>query len=244
MKSLSVIVVTKNNDDELEKTIDSIAVLLSQDIEVIVVNGSDKVISKDFSKYKEHSFRILEGPDDGIYNGMNRGANCASGKYLWFLNSGDYCINLDLLEALLYIMKIEQPDLVLALQKPYLRFASTQLKFQENLLISGVRPVAHQSSIFSSSLFNLLGQFNEEYEVFADQAFFYKMFTQDLSIIKIDQALTLRTPGGIGDLQKYGIFFGQIKSLRLMNRLNPTVMQKTLVFLAWMLVSIRKIWKK
>jgi glycosyltransferase involved in cell wall biosynthesis len=244
MKSLSVIIVTKNNDDELENTIKSISLLFSQDVEVIVVNGSDHVINKDFSKYKEGSFRILEGPDNGIYDGMNRGANCASGKYLWFLNSGDYCTNLGLLENLLYILKIEQPDLVLSLQKPYLRFASTQLKFQENLLISGMRPVAHQSSIVSASVFNSLGQFNEEYRVFADQALFYKMFNQDLSILKIYQALTSRTLGGIGDLQKYGTFFEQIKSLRSMNSLNPTPIQRILVFLAWLLVSIRKTWKK
>ena len=218
--------------------------LLSKDVEVIIVNGSCQKIGKDFSKYKEHSFRILEGPDNGIYNGMNRGADCASGKYLWFLNSGDYCINLGLLENLLYILKIEQPDLVLALQKPYLRFASTQLKFQENLLISGVRPVAHQSSIVSASVFNLLGRFNEDYRVFADQALFYKMFTQDLNILKIEEALTSRSLGGVGDLQKYGTFFEQIKSLRSMNIFIPTRMQRFLMFLASLLVSIRKIWKK
>lgn len=244
MKSLSIIVVTKNNDEELEKTIESISLLLSRDVEVIVVNGSSCEIGIDFSKYKEYSFRILEGPDDGIYNGMNRGANCASGKYLWFLNSGDYCINLSLLENLPYILEVEQPDLVLALQKPYLSFATTQLKFQENLLISGVRPVAHQSSIVSSNVFNLLGQFNEKYRVFADQALFFKMFSQHPSILKIDQALTSRTLGGVGDLQRYGTFFEQIKSLRSMNSLKPTPIQRILIFLAWLLVSIRKIWKK
>ena len=244
MKILSVIVVTKNNDNELEKTINSITMLFGHDIEVIVVNGSDHVISKDFSQYKKYSFRILEGPDSGIYNGMNRGANCASGQYLWFLNSGDYCINLNLLENLLYILKIEQPDLVLALQKPYLRFASTQLKHQENLLISGIRPVAHQSSIICANTFKLLGQFNEEYRVFADQALFYKVFNQDMNILKIDQALTSRTIGGVGDRQRYGTFYEQIKSLRSENGLNPTPIQRILVILARLLVTIRKIWKK
>jgi len=244
MKLLSVIVVTKNNDNELEKTINSISMLFGNDIEVIIVNGSDQVISKDFSKYKKYGFRILEGPDNGIYDGMNRGANCASGEYLWFLNSGDYCINLSLLGNILYILKIEKPDLILALQKPYLRFASTQLKFQENLLISGIRPVAHQSSIICTKVFKSLGQFNQEYRIFADQAFFFKMFNQEMKILKIDQALTSRTIGGIGDLQRYGTFYEQLKSLRSENGLNPTLLQRILVICGGLLVSIRKIWKK
>ena len=92
-KLLSIITVTKNNHDELKRTIESITGFLDYcSVELIVVNGGEKFRDQDniFKNFNENdNIKILHGHDSGIYNAMNKGLRKSKGKYIWILNSGD-----------------------------------------------------------------------------------------------------------------------------------------------------------
>lgn len=85
----SIIVVCYNAGEKLEKTIASIRRQTENDYEIIVQDG----FSTDGSVEKLSTgadIKIFRERDEGIYDAMNRAVSHAAGKYLFFLNCGDY----------------------------------------------------------------------------------------------------------------------------------------------------------
>ena len=68
------------------------------DFEFIIIDGGSKDKSLEVIKENETLINYwVSEKDSGIYNAMNKGINKASGKYILFLNSGDYLLSKDAL---------------------------------------------------------------------------------------------------------------------------------------------------
>lgn len=112
---LTIITINYNNAPGLQKTINSVVNQTIGDFEYIVIDGGSSDDSVDIiNGYAEiitpsnnyevkgffpcswrSSLEVIEGgffsePDNGIYHAMNKGIRLAHGKYLHFLNSGDW----------------------------------------------------------------------------------------------------------------------------------------------------------
>lgn len=88
-KTFSIIVVCYNAGEKLQKTIASIRGQTEDDYEIIVQDG----LSTDGSVEKLSAgtdLKLFRERDEGIYDAMNRAVSHAAGKYLFFLNCGDY----------------------------------------------------------------------------------------------------------------------------------------------------------
>ena len=104
MKLLTIITVCYNSEENIEKTMTSVLEQGYTDFEYVVVDGksSDNTleIAAQFSDrfaLKGIRFRIYSESDNGIYNAMNKGISYSDGKYILFLNSGDYLFDTDTL---------------------------------------------------------------------------------------------------------------------------------------------------
>lgn len=87
--TFSIIVVCYNAGEKLQKTIESIRRQTEKDYEIIVEDG----LSTDGSVEKltlGQDLKVFREKDEGIYDAMNRAVSHASGRYLFFLNCGDY----------------------------------------------------------------------------------------------------------------------------------------------------------
>lgn len=87
--TFSIIVVCYNAGEKLQKTIESIRRQTEKDYEIIVEDG----LSTDGSVEKlmpGRDLKVFREKDEGIYDAMNRAVTHASGRYLFFLNCGDY----------------------------------------------------------------------------------------------------------------------------------------------------------
>lgn len=87
--TFSIIVVCYNAGAKLQKTIDSIRGQTEKDYEIIVKDG----LSTDGSVEALSSgadLKVFRGKDTGIYDAMNQAVAHAAGRYLFFLNCGDY----------------------------------------------------------------------------------------------------------------------------------------------------------
>lgn len=95
---LSIVTISYNNIDGLNKTIGSVTGQSFQDFEWIVIDGGSSDGSKDLieSISDKLSFWCSE-PDAGIYNAINKGIKYAHGEYIQFLNSGDWFADNDVL---------------------------------------------------------------------------------------------------------------------------------------------------
>lgn len=102
--SLSIITVNFNNNLGLQKTIRSIQSQSYTDYEHIIIDansmdGSKETITKYSAESSYLSYWVSE-PDKGIYDGMNKGVKHAKGKYIYFLNSGDYLFDENVLASI------------------------------------------------------------------------------------------------------------------------------------------------
>ncbi len=97
---LSIITVNRNNKEGLRKTLESVLCqqgLAADSLEYIVIDGDSSdgslALLQDYaerSTFPQHISWWCSEADSGIYNAMNKGLAHATGKYVLFLNSGDY----------------------------------------------------------------------------------------------------------------------------------------------------------
>src|ERR1051325_2276261 len=102
MIKLSIITINYNNKAGLEKTIASVVSSVSDQVELIVVDGNSTDGSKDvLRKYADKIAVSISEPDRGIYDAQNKGASEAKGNYLLFLNGGDILYSEETISQLL-----------------------------------------------------------------------------------------------------------------------------------------------
>ena len=109
---VSLVVLTKDNPEELTDTLSSIYSQLpnfdgdaNQSLEVVVVDSSVDHQSKDlFCRYGNSNIDFLyryDFPPQGIFSGMNLGLAASTGNWILFLNSGDAFFDVTSLSRLL-----------------------------------------------------------------------------------------------------------------------------------------------
>ena len=84
----SIIIPTLNRRQMLGEALTSVRSQLWRDVEIIVVDGgsTDGTIEELRS---QSDIRLVEGPDRGLYDALNKGIACADGEIIGLLNSDD-----------------------------------------------------------------------------------------------------------------------------------------------------------
>lgn len=105
----SVITVTYNAAQTVEKTIKSVLEQTYERLEYIVVDGASKDGTQEIvRKYSPRISTFVSEPDNGLYDAMNKGMALAKGDYLCFLNAGDSFRTPDTLQQMLE--SLSHPD--------------------------------------------------------------------------------------------------------------------------------------
>lgn len=87
----SIITINFNNNEGLQKTVQSVLAQSCDDYEYIVIDGGSTDGSKEYlQKNTSHFTYWVSEPDNGCYHAMNKGIKMAKGEYLIFMNSGDH----------------------------------------------------------------------------------------------------------------------------------------------------------
>jgi putative colanic acid biosynthesis glycosyltransferase len=98
---LSIITVCHNDVENLKKTTQTIREAVGlinclNKIEHIIVDGNSSDSTDDFIRtYKSEAQYKVDGiveADNGLYDAMNKGARIASGRFIQFLNAGDFLV--------------------------------------------------------------------------------------------------------------------------------------------------------
>ena len=99
----SIVVVSLNPGERLKNTLDSILKQTYTDYEVILKDGGStdgslqELLDTGYFENK-NQIRIIQKQDKSIYDGMNQAMNEVSGRYVQFLNCGDYYYSATVLE--------------------------------------------------------------------------------------------------------------------------------------------------
>ena len=84
----SIITVVKNDQDNIERTLNSVLSQRNQiELQYIVIDGnsSDNTVEK-IKKFSEEIDCFISESDNGIYDAMNKGINLSSGNIISFCN--------------------------------------------------------------------------------------------------------------------------------------------------------------
>lgn len=112
MPRLSIITITYNAEEFLERTLESIVSQTDQDFEYLLIDGQSADGTLQIAeRYRERINVLVSEPDKGLYDAMNKGQARASGSYIWFMNAGDEIAEKDAVEKLKKLMA-EEPDVI------------------------------------------------------------------------------------------------------------------------------------
>jgi glycosyltransferase involved in cell wall biosynthesis len=200
---LSVITINLNNCSGLEQTIASV---IGQDLrpfEYIIIDGGSSDGSDELIKLhsKEISFSISE-KDSGIYSAMNNGIQRATGDYCLFVNSGDVLCNSQVISDMAKFNLVE--DIITG--NAYVKSGVNNLqlvKAPEKISFNTffVHTILHQATLIRTSLFTVVGRYNENLKIVADWEFFVKaFFLYQCSYKPIDVTISVFDNNGISSL--------------------------------------------
>lgn len=111
-KFLSIITVSYNSEATIKQTLDSVENQTDQDFEYIIIDGGSSDSTLDIIKNYNCVDHLISEPDNGIYDGMNKGIEKASGKFIGFLNSDDLFASKDVTKDLLKAIKLYDTEII------------------------------------------------------------------------------------------------------------------------------------
>ena len=201
MPFFSIITVCYNAENLIRKTIESVLSQDFTDYEIIVKDAisSDNTLSE---IPKDERIHIYSEKDSGIYDGMNQAIDYCSGKYLIFLNCGDFFASNTVLSSIYEVAK-RQGDTNTIIYGDSLREG---IKTKQPSKISPFylyrTPLCHQSMFYGKNVFELNGKYNTEYTIVADYDSTLKAFFSGTRFVYCDVTVCKYLPGGISESEK------------------------------------------
>jgi len=171
---ISIITICLNNED-LEKTIDSVLAQTHQDYEYWIIDGAstnpDTIAA--INKYANNNqVNIISEKDNGIYDAMNKGIKLSIGEYLIFLNAGDYFYSNDSLNQFSAQHKNEEIVYgnlqVISPESTWIKEYPSKLSF--SYFLEDTLP--HPASFIKRSVFEITGLYKTNMLISADWALF------------------------------------------------------------------------
>lgn len=191
----TIVTVTHNAEELLQKTIESVAAQNFRNFEYIIIDGgsSDNTVSI-IRTNSEHVTDWISERDSGIYDAMNKGISRARGQWINFMNAGDIFSDAYVLEKV--ACSIAPDSEILYGHRYYLK--GGKRTFQESKDIATIferMPFGHQSTFVKASLLKTVG-FNETYKFAADYNLLMMLFCKGHKFQRLDLAICDFLAGG------------------------------------------------
>ncbi len=219
-KLISIITVTLNAAQELDKTIRSVADQNKHNnIQHIIIDGysNDKTLAVIKKQQDNISFWISE-PDQGIYDAMNKGINLANCDWSIFINAGDTFANNSVLEKVFEYLNSDADVLYGDCILRYHGFNVLKKAGKLNDLWKGII-FSHQSVLIRTSVLKE-NKFNIDYKLGADFDQIYRLFKQKCKFKYIPIPISIVETEGVSNRKMLKSRFEQYKIIRNHKKLN------------------------
>jgi glycosyltransferase involved in cell wall biosynthesis len=202
---VTVVTACFNSARTIAATLQSVARQTHPDIEHIVVDGGSRDGTLDvLSRHGERVSKVLHGPDQGIYDALNKGVAASAGEIIGCLHSDDVYARDDVIETVVARMSQELLDAVYGdvafirgddRERVVRRYSSRH--FKPSRLAWGWMP-AHPALFVSKRLFDRYGPFKTDYKIAGDFEFVARVFARPaFRYAYLPEVLVLMRTGGV-----------------------------------------------
>ena len=195
--NITIVTVVLNDQNKIVKTIQSVINQNYKDYEYIIVDGK----SSDFTRQRINQFRkyidkIFVKKDESIYEAMNLAIKHSQGEWIFFLNSGDWFCNRNVLNFFsdkIFSSKIIYGNVI----KSYKNFniVWNGKNFNKD---SFIMPFSHQSAFVRTALLQK-NFFKINFKIISDFIFFYDCFLKKIRFQKINKNISVVSTEGISN---------------------------------------------
>lgn len=201
---VSIITTCFNREKTIRSTIESVLSQDYPDIEYIVIDAvsTDSTLSI-INEYADKISKIISEPDNGMYEGINKGINLATGDIIGLMHSDDVFYATDTISRIVNEIKRTNADMVYGnglFVKP------TDLNFVVRDWISGgfVRSrikrgwlPLHTSVYVRKNVFDTCGKYNEQYKISSDTDWLVRcLYKHSLNVSYINEYIVKMRMGG------------------------------------------------
>lgn len=202
---ISVITACYNSAATLARALDSVAEQDWSAVEQIVIDGGSTDGTSDIIDCRRaHLSQVVQEPDRGIYDAMNKGLDRATGDVICFLNADDYYSNTNVLSRVARKMEAGELDALMGdveffdagnPQRVVRRYRSD--RFSPAKLAWGWMP-AHPALFFTRSVIERVGRFRIDYRIAGDYEYVVRAFYgQQLRYQHVPEVLVRMQTGGV-----------------------------------------------
>lgn len=197
---LSVITVVYNGEKTIERTVQSVIDQKNAEIEYIIVDGGSTDSTMDrIDRYRENISHIISGPDNGIYDAMNKGSRLATGDIIAFLNSDDW-YEKDILQYVIKEFENSETDLLCGDANVVNEYGNKIRKAQLNRrAIFRNLPASHQAVFARREWMEKIGGFCTEYRVSADFEWVTRSLVKGCRIAVLPMTVVNVSAGGFSE---------------------------------------------
>lgn len=210
MLKISVITVTFNCRDTLQRTIDSVLNQKYENLEYIIVDGMSTdgtldIIQENCLKAKG-IIRYISEKDAGLYDAMNKGIKMATGDIVGIINGDDYYTK-NAFDEVLRLMVTTGADVVysdmLFCRSCKVDFAHP-LKAEHKRLVERMS-VNHPTCFVRKTTYEKYGSFDTQFKIAADYEMMARFYKIGCHFEKSNSILAVMEHGGISSNNKMSI---------------------------------------
>lgn len=195
MPLLSIITVTRNCSDTVERTLASVRRVKTPDIEYIAVDGVSSDGTREILAANEDLIdRFVSEPDTGIYNAMNKGIALAHGDYVLFINGDDELVA-EGFPKLLEALHTGRADIVCATTIVGLLSEPQEVLTARPWRLPFYNSIPHPSTCVTTALMRSWG-FREDLRVASDYDLFLRAFLARCTFAVVPAVTALHRRGG------------------------------------------------
>lgn len=190
-KTFSIVTVVFNARDLIEKTMNTIFSQTFNDYEYIVIDGNstDGTMSV-IQKFRDKIDIVISEPDNGIYDAMNKAISMASGKYINFMNCGDYFVDSNVLQVVSEKIS-SNPDVAYGntiINTIVGKYLIRPEKVEDTIMKQ--MPFCHQSTFVKADVARQ-HPFDLSYKVTADYNMFMQLYKEGKTFLYIDYPIAI-----------------------------------------------------
>jgi glycosyltransferase involved in cell wall biosynthesis len=173
---LVVVLVSMNNPESLQITLDSLKNLKYPNTILINVDSSDNHACEEILKYSQFENRYFWEEKQGIYHAMNSALDLVQGgDIIWFLNPGDVLNDSKLLQDIMVSFHdYPEVDFIyaqaqeIANSDPFKVFPGNNVEASVKNLCDGTFRISHQALLVRQSIMGQVHGFDTRYQIAAD----------------------------------------------------------------------------